>query len=111
MKNQLNLTDLLTIIQQRISSQDEGSYVKNLHNQGVEKIAQKIGEEAVEVVIASLLLNNNLPITQNSSPKLKQDLINEFCDLFFHSLILMAQNNITLEEIYSEFYQRNIKNK
>ena len=60
MKNQLNLTELLTIIQSKINSQDDKSYIKNLCQKGIENVAQKVGEESVEVVIASLLYQQHL---------------------------------------------------
>jgi phosphoribosyl-ATP pyrophosphohydrolase len=104
MKNQLNLTELLTIIQSKINSQDNKSYVKNLCQKGIEHVAQKVGEEAVEVVIASLLYEKHLANNSQELTKYRQDLINEFCDLFFHSLILMEKNKITLEDIFTEFF-------
>jgi phosphoribosyl-ATP pyrophosphohydrolase len=109
MKNQLNLTELLTIIQSKINSQDNKSYVKNLCQKGIEHVAQKVGEEAVEVVIASLLYEKHLANNSQELTKYRQDLINEFCDLFFHSLILMEKNKITLEDIFTEFFNRNQK--
>jgi phosphoribosyl-ATP pyrophosphohydrolase len=111
MKNQINLMELLEIVQNRINSQDNNSYIKKLSDNGVEKIAQKVGEEAVEVVIASLLFEANKNLSNDLTSKLRSDLINEFCDLFFHSLILMAKSKINLEEIFCELYQRNQKLK
>ncbi len=108
MKNQLKLEELLEIIHNKINSQDQNSYVKKLSDMGIDKIAQKVGEEAVEVVIASLLYSKNLSKNQVDNEMRKTDLINELSDLFFHSLILMAHNKISFEEIFLEFYQRNI---
>jgi phosphoribosyl-ATP pyrophosphohydrolase len=108
MKNQLKLEELLEIIHGKINSQDQNSYVKKLSDMGIDKIAQKVGEEAVEVVIASLLYSKNLSKNQVDNEMRKTDLINELSDLFFHSLILMAHNKISFEEIFLEFYQRNI---
>ena len=88
MKNQLNITELLTIIQSKINSHDDKSYIKNLCQKGIENVVQKVGEEAVEVVIASLLYEKHLANNSQELAKYRQDLINEFCDLFFHSLIL-----------------------
>jgi phosphoribosyl-ATP pyrophosphohydrolase len=116
MKNQLNLTELLAIVQSKINSQDEKSYIKNLCLKGIEHVAQKVGEESVEVVIASLLYQQHLLNNSSESAKYRQDmvqfrqnLVNEFCDLFFHSLILMEQNKITFEDIFTEFFKRNQK--
>ena len=116
MKNQLNITELLTIIQSKINSHDDKSYIKNLCQKGIENVAQKVGEESVEVVIASLLYQQHLMNNSQESMKYRQDivelrknLVNEFCDLFFHSLILMEQNKITFEDIFTEFFNRNQK--
>jgi phosphoribosyl-ATP pyrophosphohydrolase len=109
MKNQLNITELLTIIQSKINSHDDKSYIKNLCQKGIENVVQKVGEEAVEVVIASLLYEKHLANNSQELAKYRQDLINEFCDLFFHSLILMEKNKITLEDIFTEFFNRNQK--
>lgn len=100
-KNQINLEELSQIIDQRIASQDSKSYVNNLINSGINSVAQKVGEEATEVVIASIQNYNE------ATSKAKEHLINEFCDLFFHSLILMKQNKIELSDLYQEFFNRN----
>lgn len=110
-KNQLNFEELFNIIEKKINSPEGNSYISKLSQNGVESIAQKVGEEAVEVVIASLLLNkssidNNILNSQSSS-KLRQDLINEICDLYFHTMILMAKNQVSFVDIFQEFYQRN----
>ena len=81
MKNQLNITELLTIIQSKINSHDDKSYIKNLCQKGIENVVQKVGEEAVEVVIASLLYEKHLANNSQELAKYRQDLINEFCDL------------------------------
>lgn len=104
---QLNFQDLKLIIDDRLSQLQPDSYITKLYQQGFDKIAQKVGEEAVEVVIASLL--NSLKNKNQIDQKYRQDLINEFCDLFFHSLILMSASKISLEEIFTEFYHRNSK--
>lgn len=104
-KKQINLEELSQIIDDRISSQDSNSYVNNLIKNGINSVAQKVGEEATEVVIASL--QNQFSKNTHS----KQDLVNEFCDLFFHSLILMKQSDIELQDLYQEFFNRNQQKK
>lgn len=71
-----------------------GSYVASLFRGDGDRIAQKVGEEAMEVLIAA----------KNES-KLRQ--VEEFTDLFFHALILMAQLNISLIDISRELSRRN----
>jgi phosphoribosyl-ATP pyrophosphohydrolase len=44
---------------------------------------------------------------KNNSEKSRQNLINEVCDLFYHSLVLLAKNQINLSEVFEEFNKRN----
>ena len=84
---------LIDIIEKKNSSKDNGSYIYKLSQQGLNRITQKFGEEAVEVIIAS------------GSDK-KHDLIYETADLVFHLLILLRTKNISLEEIANELIKR-----
>jgi len=110
-KNQLNFEELFNIIEKKINSPEVNSYISRLSQGGEAYIAQKVGEEAVEVVIASLLLAKKSTALDNSnnqlSLQLRQDLINEICDLYFHTMILMAQHQVCFADIFQEFYQRN----
>lgn len=80
------LYKLENIIEQRIADNDETSYTAKLFARGVNKIAQKVGEEAVELVIESK--DNNLDL-----------FINEAADLLYHFLILLKTKNQKLEDI------------
>lgn len=75
---------------------EEGSYTNYLFNKGTEKILKKVGEEATEVVIASL--GND-----------KEELIGEICDLTYHVLVLMAEKGVSLEDIEEELKKRREK--
>ncbi|MBL6664746.1 MAG: phosphoribosyl-ATP diphosphatase [Rickettsiales bacterium] len=105
MTTKLEIKELYDIIKNKISNQEEGSYSYELAKSGVDKVSRKVGEEALEVVIAAFL-NNQTP-----SPKNKEDLIGEICDLFYHTLVLMAKEDINLDEILEEFEKRNQKHK
>lgn len=75
------------------------SYVKNLYDKGLNKISQKIGEESIETIIASLNSNNN-------------DLINESSDLIFHLLVLLHYKNLNFKNIIDNLKNRmNISKK
>jgi phosphoribosyl-ATP pyrophosphohydrolase len=101
----LNIEQLFAIIQQKAQMPSANSYTYQLFSQDISRLVQKIGEEGVEVTIAGLLANHN------PNAETKQNLINEACDLLYHLLILLARNNISLQQIYNELYQRNnIKN-
>jgi phosphoribosyl-ATP pyrophosphohydrolase/phosphoribosyl-AMP cyclohydrolase len=84
--NQNFIFELEKIIEDRYANPVEGSYVNKLRNKGLNKIAQKVGEEGVETVIAAL-------------NETEHDLINEASDLVFHLLVLLKEKNVSLEEI------------
>jgi len=73
-------------IHQRIDNNDEASYTNALYKRGINKIAQKVGEEAVELVIEA---------KDNDADLFK----NEAADLLYHLLILLKAKGCTLEEI------------
>ena len=80
------LYKLENIIEQRISDNEESSYTAKLFARGVNKVAQKVGEEAVELVIESK--DNNLDLFKN-----------EAADLLYHFIILLKTKNQKLEDI------------
>lgn len=87
------LGQLEAIIEKRKHGVDEKSYVKSLFNKGINKIAQKVGEEAVELVIESKDDNNEL-------------FLNEASDLLFHYLILLNSKGFNLDDIRKILKQR-----
>jgi phosphoribosyl-ATP pyrophosphohydrolase/phosphoribosyl-AMP cyclohydrolase len=80
------LYKLESIINQRIDNNEEGSYTNKLFKKGINKVAQKVGEEAVELVIESK--DNNIDLFRNES-----------ADLLYHFLILLKAKNTDLESI------------
>lgn len=84
------MTDMLdqleAIIQDRKSNPQDGSYTNHLFDRGRNKIAQKVGEEAVEVVVAALGQG-------------KEEQVGEIADLFYHLLVLMTDLDITLDDV------------
>ena len=103
MSTKLELEELLKIIKNKLSSKDNNSYTLNLVKSGNERVVQKVGEEAVEVVISSLI---NI---KNPNQINKENSIKEIADLYFHSLILMAIQDIDINDILKELYLRNKK--
>ena len=87
---------LESIIEQRKSLTDSSSYVKSLFEKGINKIAQKVGEEAVELVIEAM--DND-----------KDKFLNEGADLLFHYLLLLNSKGHTLEEVIAILKQRHQK--
>ncbi|WP_300911265.1 phosphoribosyl-ATP diphosphatase [Faecalibaculum rodentium] len=90
------LNVLYETVLDRKARPEEGSYTSYLFGKGEEKILKKVGEECTEVIIASLSQS-------------KEDLINEFGDLFYHMVVLMVEKGITLEEISAELERRSGK--
>ena len=99
----LSFDELFAIVQHKIASKEKGSYSHTIASQGVEKITRKVGEEALEVVIAAFLNE------KKSSKKTHEELVGELCDLFYHSMILMAAQGVEFKEITQEFARRNNK--
>ncbi|WP_433896072.1 bifunctional phosphoribosyl-AMP cyclohydrolase/phosphoribosyl-ATP diphosphatase HisIE [Sphingobacterium mizutaii] len=84
--NQNFLLQLERIVQHRIDFPTDESYVNRLRSRGINKIAQKVGEEAVETVIAALT-------------ETEKDFINETSDLMFHLIVLLKEKGMSLETI------------
>lgn len=92
------LQQLDVIIQQRIVAVDSNSYVSSLMAKGRSSIAQKVGEEAVETVIASL--------DNNGSLDSKQAVVAEMADLWFHCLVLLAEQKLSSDDVFRELERR-----
>lgn len=89
---------LYELIRGRKINMTEGSYTTYLFNSGIDKILKKIGEESSEVIIGA----------KNGS---KEEIIYELADLLYHSLVLMVEKNITLNDIKDELSKRSIIDK
>ena len=87
------LRELEAIIHERQANPKEGSYTNRLFDKGLNQIAQKLGEEATEVIIAALGQG-------------REEQIGELSDLFYHTLVLMAQLEITLADVDAELGRR-----
>jgi phosphoribosyl-ATP pyrophosphohydrolase len=87
------LTDLQKIIQSKKNRDPDQSYTAQLFFKGLEEIQKKFGEEAIELIIASASKN-------------KTQTIYESADVLFHLLVLLTENNISIEEIVDELKKR-----
>jgi phosphoribosyl-ATP pyrophosphohydrolase/phosphoribosyl-AMP cyclohydrolase len=85
--------ELFDTVKQRLAERPEGSYIARLAERGVERMAQKVGEEATEVVIAG--------VTRN-----REALISEMADLWFHSYVLLAEAGLTPDDVWAELAKR-----
>ncbi len=91
--NQNFILQLEQIIGDRYEHPQEGSYVNKLRGKGLNKIAQKVGEEAVETVIAALA-------------QTETEMIDETSDLVFHLLVLLREKGLSLETIAKNLEER-----
>ncbi len=87
------MDELFELIEDRKANPREGAYTTYLFEKGVDKICKKIGEEATEVVIAA---KNDV----------KDEIVYEVSDLFYHTLVLMVDRGVNLDDIYKELKSR-----
>jgi phosphoribosyl-ATP pyrophosphohydrolase/phosphoribosyl-AMP cyclohydrolase len=88
------LEHLEQIIQARRDNPSDTSYTSSLFQRGINKVAQKVGEEAVELVIEAKDDNKDL-------------FMGEAADLLYHYIVLLAAKGYTLEEVLTVLRQRN----
>ncbi len=87
------LSRLETTIAERASASPDSSYVAKLNASGTGKIAQKLGEEATEAVIASLSGS-------------KEELVGEAADVIFHLMVLLQNKGVALSDVMAELDRR-----
>lgn len=85
--------DVYNVIMDRKMHPKEGSYTNYLFDKGVDKILKKLGEEATEIVIAAKNPNSN-------------EIKYEICDFLYHMMVLMAEKDVTWDEITRELAKR-----
>ena len=87
------LDDLWEVIQERSSSENKDSYSKTMLEKDENTLARKMGEEAIETIVAAL-------------GQSKSDVINESADLLFHWLLLLKKLDISPDDVYEELEKR-----
>lgn len=87
------LARLERLVDERYRNRDLNSYTSNLFEAGIYRIAQKVGEEGVEVALAGV-------------SGVKQDIVNEMADLIFHLFVLKRASGVEMSEICSEIRRR-----
>jgi phosphoribosyl-ATP pyrophosphohydrolase len=87
------LRQLAAVLEARKSADADSSYVASLYQAGTDKILKKLGEEATETVIAGKGGN-------------RDEIIYETADLWFHSMVLLADQNIDVQAVLSELDRR-----
>ena len=87
------LNELFAIIEDRRAHPQAGSYTNRLFDAGEDEILKKVGEEAMEVILAAKGQGN-------------QRLIEEASDLLYHTLVLLASRNLSLADVEAELRRR-----
>lgn len=87
------LLQLFDVIQSRKGADPESSYTARLYAKGINKIAQKLGEEAVEACIAAVAEGN-------------ERLVRESADLLYHLLVLWSAKGVSANEVWTELDRR-----
>ena len=93
--HEFSLEALVSLIEGRKKEKKEGSYTTYLFEKGIDKILKKVGEECTEVIIAGKADD-------------KKETIYEIADLAYHTLVLMIQMGISLEDIHRELASRHV---
>ena len=84
---------LFDVIEGRKKNPSEKSYTTSLFNEGLPRIAQKLGEEGTEVVVAALAQDD-------------QRVIEEVADLTYHTLVLLSARGLTPADVFAELEKR-----
>ncbi len=92
------LNELNKILEQRKSAAPDSSYVASLHHKGLNKILEKVGEECTETILAAK--------DAQQDAALKQDLVYETADLWFHSLVMLSHLDLQASDVLDELQRR-----
>jgi phosphoribosyl-ATP pyrophosphohydrolase len=100
-QTKLSITNVLDMLQKALDERKlqkpEDSYVASLHQKGLNKILEKIGEEATEVILAA---------KDAKDQSTKHDLVKESADLFFHTFVALSHLDIPIAEIFEALESR-----
>lgn len=91
--NSETLDKLWLIIQEKSKGKDENSYTNTILKKDISYVARKMGEEAIETLVAAL-------------SQTKEDTVNESADLIYHWLLLLKKLDINPEQVYEELKNR-----
>lgn len=110
------LNRLSEVLEDRKTAAPDSSYVAGLYAKGLNEILEKVGEEAVELIIAAKDAGRNDNQTaeknveqnaeQNTNENSRQQVIHEAADLWFHTLVLLSELNLSTNDLLTELDQR-----
>lgn len=88
------LEELSLVLEQRKAADPEASYVAGLHAAGLNKILEKVGEEATEVILAAKDI-------ESGDERARDALAGEVADLIFHNMVMLSHLNMDLNDVFS----------
>ena len=97
-RSEFSLEALYQLIEGRKTDKKEGSYTTYLFEKGIDKILKKVGEESTEVIIAAKAED-------------RAETVYEIADLAYHTMVLMIEAGISLEDIHRELASRHVVDK
>ena len=92
------LTKLARVLEQRKTADADDSYVASLYAKGLNKILEKVGEEANETILAAK--------DYQATERTKDQLIHETADLWFHTLVMLSYLDLQPEQVLEELEKR-----
>lgn len=93
------------VILDRKENSEENSYTCYLFQSGMDKILKKVGEECTETVIAA----KNLKASGKDDKELKELLVGEVADLFYHVQVMLCDAGVSINDVISEMEKRTLK--
>jgi len=91
------LAELTSVLAERKNASPDSSYVASLHEKGLNKILEKVGEECTETILAAKDATN---------AETKKALVGETADLWFHSLVMLSHLDLSAEDVLQELQGR-----
>ena len=106
------IAQLSTVLEARKDQASEGSYVASLYAAGLNKILEKVGEEATEVILAARDLAQDQPLERPKTDQpaekaqLEAALVSEVADLWFHSMVMLTHQDVPPGKVLDELARR-----
>jgi len=98
------ISQLSKVLKDRQSVKAESSYVASLYAAGLNKILEKVGEEATEVILAARDMAEASATEHDSSAE--SALVSEVADLWFHSMVMLTHQGVAPEKVLDELARR-----
>lgn len=101
------LKQLEEVLEQRKSADAGESYVASLHAKGLNKILEKVGEEATEAILAAkdCQVSDN-PANSTEQAELALEVVKETADLWFHTMVMLSHLDLSHEQVLEELQKR-----